>query len=86
MPEVISATKVRENFADILNRVNYAGEEFIVERQGKPTALITTLSPNKKKSRKKKFTTNDFLLKLTTYGLKDAPPDFAENHDKYAWE
>ena len=35
--------------------------------------------------RKRKFTTNDFLAKLTTYKLH-GPKDLAKNHDKYAWE
>jgi antitoxin (DNA-binding transcriptional repressor) of toxin-antitoxin stability system len=40
----ISATQVVRTFSDILNRVHYRGEEFIVERGGEP---ICTLSPVK---------------------------------------
>jgi len=36
-------------------------------------------------ARKKKFNTNDFLAKLTTYKFH-GPTDLAKNHDKYAWE
>ncbi|MBI2028093.1 MAG: hypothetical protein HYT07_00655 [Candidatus Levybacteria bacterium] len=34
----------------------------------------------------KKFTSNDFLLKLTGYKLKGGPKDLARKHDKYTWE
>lgn len=36
----ISATQVRNEFADIINRVVYNNEEFLVEKQGKPVAKI----------------------------------------------
>lgn len=41
---------------------------------------------NKKQADKpQKMTGTEFLLKLSTYGLK-GPKDFAKNHDKYTWE
>ena len=46
-----------------------------------------SLSLNKKEADHplKKMTGTEFLLKLTTYGLK-GPKDLATNHDKYTWE
>jgi len=84
MTKVISTTKAREDFAEIINRVCYAGDDFVIEKQGKPVAMITAVSDRlikRTKSRK-----NDFLLKLMEYKAKGAPKDLAKNHDKYAWE
>ena len=39
----ISAMNLREQIGDILNRVSYAGERFIVERRGKPVAAIVSV-------------------------------------------
>ena len=39
----ISAMNLREQIGDILNRVRYAGERFIVERRGKPVAAIVSV-------------------------------------------
>ena len=41
MPILISTTEARTRFAEITNKVQYLGEEFIVEKQGKPVVLIT---------------------------------------------
>ena len=40
----ISAMNLREQIGDILNRVRYAGERFIVERRGKPVAAIVSVA------------------------------------------
>lgn len=81
MRQLISATEARERFADLINRVMYRGEEFIVEKQGKPAALITQLTDEKTK----KYTGADFLLELTKHKFK-GPNDLAKNLDKYVWE
>ena len=39
----ISAMNLREQIGDILNRVRYAGDRFIVERRGKPVAAIISV-------------------------------------------
>jgi prevent-host-death family protein len=36
----ITATELARNLSDILNRVKYKGEEFVVERKGEPLAKI----------------------------------------------
>lgn len=87
MPQIISATEAREKFSELINRVLYRGEEFVVKKQGKPAALITNISTmTKKKKVAKTMKSTDFLLKLTTYNLKGGPKDLAKEHDKYTWE
>lgn len=85
MPQIVSATKARENFAEIVNRVFYRGEEFIVQKQGKPTALITRVKKRPEKI-ERKMPSSEFLLKLASYHFKGGPKDLAKNHDKYTWE
>jgi prevent-host-death family protein len=84
MPKTISATTVRDNFAEIINRVTYTGEEFIIAKQGKPVARITPIK--QKETPAEKLTGTQFLKQLTKYGLTGGPKDFAKNHDKYTWE
>ena len=36
----IQATAVRDNFADVVNRVAYKGERFMLERRGKAVAAL----------------------------------------------
>ena len=88
MTNVVSATQARENFAEIINRVYYSGEEFVIQKQGKTTAIIRPPKAIKTKNKnpKKKMTGIEFLLKLSKYNAKGLPKDLAQNHDKYAWE
>lgn len=83
----ITATEARDRFAEIINRVLYAGEEFVVQRQGKPAALITHINQaQKKRLAKKKTTMNDFFKKLSRYRATGKVRNLAQNHDKYLWE
>jgi len=41
MSTTVTATQVRNEISQIINKVFYQGEEFIVEKQGKPVARIT---------------------------------------------
>jgi antitoxin (DNA-binding transcriptional repressor) of toxin-antitoxin stability system len=41
----ISATEAARNFSDLVNRVFYKGETFIVERGGEPLCEISPASP-----------------------------------------
>lgn len=85
MPQLISATDAKNKFSEIVNKVVYNGEEFIVQKQGKPVVLITNFT-TKKTAKTKKFTGNDFLGKLAKMKAKGLPADLGKNHDKYAWE
>jgi len=51
----ITATQVRNEFADIINRAVYNNEEFIVEKQGKPVVKITGYQIKTKKKKTQKF-------------------------------
>lgn len=86
MPQVISATQARNQFADILARVVYTGEEFVVQKQGKPVAIITkAVAKAKNKRLPRKLTGTEFLLKLAKYNYRGGPKNLARDHDKYAW-
>ena len=85
MSQVITATQAKNQFAEIVNKVIYQGEEFVVEKQGKPAILITKATKNEN-TKSKKFTTNDFLAKLANIKAEGLPADLAKNHDKYAWK
>lgn len=87
MKQTINATQARENFSEIINRVVYLGEDFIVKKQGKPAVLITKINKTvHKKEDEKKIKTTEFLLKLSHYKLQGGPKNLAKNHDKYTWE
>lgn len=86
MTHTISATQAREQFADIINRVVYRGEKFIVEKKGKPVVQIIMISEKPKKVLKKEINWGLLALqKLAKYKMKGGPKDLAQNHDKYAW-
>ena len=42
MKHVLSATEARNNFFEMLNSVMYKGEEFIVEKDGKPAVKVVS--------------------------------------------
>jgi prevent-host-death family protein len=46
-PKVLSATDASRNFSEILNRVKYRGESFILERGGEPVAELRPASPTR---------------------------------------
>lgn len=85
MPQFITATTAKNKFSEIVNRVIYQGEEFVVQKQGKPVILISRVT-KKGVSQSKKFTTNDFLAQLAGIRAKGLPKDLAKNHDAYAWD
>lgn len=82
MRQTITATDARDRFADLINRVAYRGEEFVVEKQGKPAALITRITDAPVK---KTYTGTDFLRELVHYTFK-GPKNLARNLDAYVWE
>lgn len=47
MNNTLSATEARNNFFEILNLAIYKGEEFIVEKDGKPAVKISPVTPAK---------------------------------------
>jgi len=45
MKSHVSATQAVRQFSDLLNRVRYRGEEFIIERGGEPMCTLSPLKP-----------------------------------------
>ena len=43
-PKKINAMKARQNFGTMLEEVYYKGEQFIIERAGRPMAAVIPLS------------------------------------------
>ena len=84
MPQTISTTYARDNFADVFNRTAYAGEEFIVRKSNGVAIKVTPLK--QEVGNKKKMTMLDFAFELAKIHAKGLPSDLAKNHDKYAWE
>jgi len=48
MESRITATEAARTFSDLLNRVRYRGEEFVVERGGEPVCRIVPAQPVKR--------------------------------------
>lgn len=44
MSKAISLSEARTNLPELLNRVNYAKERFIVEKHGKPVAAVVPVA------------------------------------------
>jgi prevent-host-death family protein len=60
----ISATEAARNFSDLVNRVYYKGESFVVERGGEPVCAISPVAPAK-------FTGSDFVALLSSLPSPD---------------
>ena len=45
MPTRITATELARSLSDILSRIKYRGEEFLVERNGEPLATLAPVAP-----------------------------------------
>ncbi len=67
----ITATEAARQFSDILNRVKYRGDEFIVERGGE---AICRISPAGATS---SFTLGDFVQLMES--LEPVDPEFARD-------
>lgn len=50
MATKVSATEAVRSFSDMLNRIRYRGEEFVVERAGEPVCRMTPAEPPKRLS------------------------------------
>ena len=46
----MSATEAVRTFSDLLNRIRYRGEEFVVERAGEPVCRMTPAAPPRRLS------------------------------------
>ena len=61
----VTATEAARKFSEILNRVAYKGESFVVERGGRPVCEISPAAKSKK------FTGADFLELIRTVPRPD---------------
>jgi len=61
----LSATQAARTFSDLLNRVRYRGEAFVIERGGEPVCEISPLKPPR-------FTGADLLALLRSLPKPDA--------------
>lgn len=43
----VSATQAVRDFSDLLNRIRYRGEAFVVERGGEPICIMTPAAPSR---------------------------------------
>ena len=50
MEKHISATDAVRDFSDLLNRVRFRGEHYIIERTGKPMARIEPTDPSPRRA------------------------------------
>jgi antitoxin (DNA-binding transcriptional repressor) of toxin-antitoxin stability system len=55
MEKIISSTEVVRDFSTILNKVKFAGNHYIIKRNGKPVARISPVDEEK---------SNNFLINL----------------------
>lgn len=85
MPSLISATHAKNQFSEIVNRVLYGGEEFVVQKQGKPVVKIgpVTIAKDKTEIQDPGI---QFLLKLASTKARGLPEDLSKNLNKYAWD
>ena len=60
----LSATEAARNFSDLVNRVLYRGEAFVIERGGQPVCRIVPARPVK-------FTLRDLVQLLKTIPKPD---------------
>ncbi|MBI2767632.1 MAG: type II toxin-antitoxin system Phd/YefM family antitoxin [Chloroflexi bacterium] len=72
-PTKITATELARNLSDVLNRVRYRGEHFIVERNGEVVAVLEP-KPEAKKRTREEFLREFGHMKLP-HGFADALED-----------
>lgn len=81
----VSATKAQRSLAELLSRVSYGGEEFIIERAGRPVAKLTTAGVRDQSKRKvltwgeyverrKKHPWPDEFVKIVNKLVRRRPP------------
>ena len=64
MESYISATRAARTFSDLINRVRYRGEEFVIERGGEPVCRLVPAGP-------RKFTVADMVKLLRSIPKPD---------------
>ena len=76
MEKTISAMKARRNFGQLLEEVFYKGDQFIVERAGKPMAVVVPINQYIQwKERRERFFA---MIDEMRAGNKDVPSEVIE--------
>jgi PHD/YefM family antitoxin component YafN of YafNO toxin-antitoxin module len=83
----VTATYAKNKFSEILNKVSYSGERFLIQRQGKVVAILTSPEDCKTKG-DSEIEYKNVLQKLASYRVHDSniPKDLSVNMDKYLWD
>ena len=74
MESHISATEAARNFSDLINRVRYRGEEFVIERRGEPVCRVVPAAP-------RRFTVGDMVRLLGSLPKPD--PGFWDDVERF---
>ena len=74
MPTRITATELRRNLFDVLSRVRYRGEPFLVDRDGEALAMIEPARPVQRGSWRQR------AARLQRFALHD--PAFADDLER----
>jgi len=83
----ISATECARRFSELMNRVRYRGESFIVERRGKPVCEILPAQPTRFSGkeladllRSLPKPDEDYLAQIEKLSAKQSEPQVASDH------
>lgn len=73
MEKTIGVTQARDNFRDIVDKVQYGGDKYIIKRHGKPAVAVVPLEvyDNWKQQRQRLL----MLIKEVQSANPDADPD-----------
>jgi prevent-host-death family protein len=73
MIKKISAMKARQNLGQVMNEVALRGDDYVIERAGKPLVAIIPME----KYRRLEKDLDDFFLEVRTFqeSVKDADPE-----------
>ena len=82
--KTVSAYTARTNFGELLNEVYYQGEEFVVERKGKPLAKISRIDSTEsiKKNRQLRKNKSPSRILLLAGSIKSSEKTKNLNIDK----
>jgi prevent-host-death family protein len=77
MDTVMGATEARKRFFEIIDWASKTGGEIVVEKEGKPAVVISSVKPIKTK-REIKAITNRFIKTFSRYPYRSSPFDTKE--------
>ena len=78
-PKTLPATEVKNRFGRVLREISHTGGPIIVERDGKPVAVILSVSEYTRMQPQNDPTTKQIELLLASYGLWAGRTDIDED-------